>query len=194
MDAAAGPHLPIETERLLLRAFEPDDIDVLAALHGDADLVRWIPWGPRTREEAASVLERKLGCTKLEEEGDGLGIAPVVKETGEMIGDFTLQYESAQHSTAELGYLLTPATQGRGYATEAGRALLGLAFDRLGFHRVIARLEARNAASAAVAERLGMRLEARFVENEWFKGEWQSELVYAILAREWEQGGSGVRE
>ena len=111
-----------------------------------------------------------------------------------MIGDFTLQYESAQHSTAELGYLLTPATQGRGYATEAGRALLGLAFDRLGFHLVIARLEARNAASAAVAERLGMRLEARFVENEWFKGEWQSELVYAILAREWEQGGSGVRE
>lgn len=194
MDSAAGPYLPIETERLLLRAFEPGDLDVLAALHGDADLVRWIPWGPRSREDAAAVLERKRSCTKLEQEGDGLGIAPVVKETGEMIGDFTLQYESAEHSTAELGYLLTPGSQGHGYATEAGTALLALAFDDLGFHRVIARLEARNGPSAAVAERLGMRLEARFVENEWFKGEWQSELVYAILAREWEQGGSELRE
>jgi RimJ/RimL family protein N-acetyltransferase len=194
MEPASGPHLPIETDRLLLRAFEPGDLDALAALHGDTDLVRWVPWGPRSREEAAAVLDRKHRCTKLEEEGDGLGIAPVVKETGEMIGDLTLQYASSEHSAAELGYMLTPESQGRGYATEAGIALLRLAFDGLGFHRVTARLEARNAASAAVAVRLGMRLEARFVENEWIKGEWQSELVYAILAREWEQSGSRVRE
>jgi RimJ/RimL family protein N-acetyltransferase len=194
MDPAPGPHLPIETERLLLRAFEPGDLDALAALHGDADLVRWIPWGPRTREEAAVVLERKIGCTTMEEEGDGLGIAPVVKETGEMIGDFTLQYASSEHSAAELGWLLLTASQGQGYATEAGLALLGLAFDVLGFHRVFARLEARNDASAALAARLGMRREALLVENEWVKGEWQSELVYAILAREWEQGGSRIRE
>ena len=52
-------------------------------------------------------------------------------------------------------------------------------------HRVIARLEARNEASAAVCERLGMRREAHHVENEWIKGEWQSELIYALLEREW---------
>jgi RimJ/RimL family protein N-acetyltransferase len=52
-------------------------------------------------------------------------------------------------------------------------------------HRVIGRAEARNAASARVLEKLGMRLEAHFVENEWVKGEWQSELVYAVLEREW---------
>jgi RimJ/RimL family protein N-acetyltransferase len=193
MSPARSAPLPIETDRLLLRAFEHADLDALAALHADAELVRWIPWGPRSREEAAEVLERKLRCTALEEEGDGLGIAVVVKSTGEMVGDFTLQYDSAEHAVAELGYLLAPTAQGRGYATEAGRALLGLAFDELGFHRVIARLEARNTASAAVAERLGMRREAHFVENEWVKGEWQSELVYAILAREWERSGSGAR-
>ncbi|MFN8112477.1 MAG: GNAT family protein [Solirubrobacterales bacterium] len=194
MDAPAASPLPIETERLLLRPFEPGDLDVLARLHGDADLVRWIPWGPRTREETAAVLERKMACTTMDEEGPGLGTAVVVKETGEMVGDFVLMYESAEHSVAEIGYLLVPSAQGKGYAVEACRALLGLAFDDLGFHRVIARLEARNVASATVAERLGMRCEARFVENEWFKGEWQSELIYAILAREWEQGGSEVRE
>jgi RimJ/RimL family protein N-acetyltransferase len=50
---------------------------------------------------------------------------------------------------------------------------------------MIARCEPRNSASAAVMERLGMRLEAHLVENEWVKGEWQSELVYALLDREW---------
>jgi RimJ/RimL family protein N-acetyltransferase len=194
MSTTGGPHLPIETERLLLRYFEPDDIDVLAAMHGDPDLVRWIPWGPRTREQAAEVLERKLACRTIEAEGDGLGIAPVLKETGEMIGDFSLQYVSEKHSVAELGYLLTAGTQGRGYATEASREILRLAFEDLGFHRVIARVESRNAASAALAERLGMRREAEFVENEWIKGEWQSEIVYAMLAREWAGSGPGLRE
>ncbi len=50
---------------------------------------------------------------------------------------------------------------------------------------MIGRVEARNIASARVLEKLGMRREAHFVENELVKGEWQSELVYAILDREW---------
>ena len=58
------------------------------------------------------------------------------------------------------------------------------AFSR-GFHRVIGRLEPRNTASARVLEKLGMRSEAHLVENEWVKGEWQSELIYAILEHEW---------
>jgi hypothetical protein len=53
--------------------------------------------------------------------------------------------------------------------------LLKLAFDVFGLHRVIGRLEPRNTGSARVLERLGMRKEAHFVENEFVKGEWQSE-------------------
>lgn len=185
MSASGGPHLPIETERLLLRSFEPGDLDALAAMHGDPELVRWIPWGPRSRDEAAQVLGRKIDCTTMDEVGDGLGIAPVVKSTGELIGDFTLQYVSAEHSLAELGYLVSGSHQGRGYAREAATAILRLAFEDLGLHRVIARLESRNFASAALAERLGMRREAHFVDNEWIKDEWQSEVVFAILDREW---------
>jgi len=63
--------------------------------------------------------------------------------------------------------------------------LLRIAFDDLGLHRVFGSVEARNAASARVLGKLGMRREAHFVENEFVKGEWQSELVYAILANEW---------
>lgn len=68
---------------------------------------------------------------------------------------------------------------------DRSRAVLRVAFQDMKMHRVVGRMEARNAASAAVMERLGMRREAHLVENEYVKGEWQSELVYAILDSEW---------
>jgi RimJ/RimL family protein N-acetyltransferase len=63
--------------------------------------------------------------------------------------------------------------------------MLDFAFDTVRLHRVVGRTEARNTGSARVLEKLGMRREAHLVENEWVKGEWQSEVVYAVLAREW---------
>jgi RimJ/RimL family protein N-acetyltransferase len=84
----------------------------------------------------------------------------------------------------------TPRNQGNGFAPEASKAMLDFAFETLRLHRVVGRLEPRNAASARVLEKLGMRCEAHLVENEWVKGEWQSELVYAILAREWRHATS----
>ena len=71
--------------------------------------------------------------------------------------------------------------------------MLAFAFEELGLHRVVGRLEPRNTGSARVLEKLGMRREAHLVENEWVKGEWQSELVYALLAREWRRGSAGTR-
>jgi RimJ/RimL family protein N-acetyltransferase len=68
---------------------------------------------------------------------------------------------------------------------------LHLAFDVLGWHRVTARVDARNTASAALARRLGMRQEAHLVENEWFKGMWTDELGFALLAREWRDQHEG---
>ncbi len=70
--------------------------------------------------------------------------------------------------------------------------MLTFAFESLGLHRVVGRLEPRNRGSARVLEKLGMRREAHLVENEWVKGEWQSELVYAILEREWRDASAGT--
>ena len=67
------------------------------------------------------------------------------------------------------------------------------AFGIYGLHRVVGRTEARNAASARVLEKLGMRREAHLIENEWVKGEWQSELVYALLAREFTSAAATPR-
>ncbi len=81
--------------------------------------------------------------------------------------------------------MLHPDQHGRGYGREATLEMLRLGFEGLGLHRIIGRCDARNDTSARLMERLGMRREAHFRENEWVKGEWCDEYVYALLAAEW---------
>jgi RimJ/RimL family protein N-acetyltransferase len=179
------PAYPIATERLHLRPFLAGDLDALAAIHGDPEVVRLLYFGVRGREELRGVLAEKARRIVLTKEGDMLNLAAVLRESGELVGDVTLFWRSEQHRQGEVGYILHPAHGGGGYATEATRALMRVGFEDLGLHRVYGRLDARNTASARVLERAGMRREAHFVENERLKGEWTDELVYAMLAREW---------
>jgi RimJ/RimL family protein N-acetyltransferase len=64
--------------------------------------------------------------------------------------------------------------------------MLGLGFGGLRLHRIVGRCDGRNLSSAQLMERLGMRREAHLVENEYVKGEWTDELIYAMLDREWQ--------
>ena len=89
------------------------------------------------------------------------------------------------YGQAEIGWSLAPEARGKGIAAEAARALLNLGFGELRFHRIDAKLDALNLASAALCERLGMRLESTKVERWHYKGRWAAEVVYAILAEEW---------
>jgi aminoglycoside 6'-N-acetyltransferase len=84
----------------------------------------------------------------------------------------------------EIGFTIAPRYQGRGYATEAVRLLVGYLFA-LGKHRITACCDARNAASAAVLERLAMRREGHLRQSTWAKGEWTDDLLYAVLHDEW---------
>ena len=185
------PAYPIQTERLLLRPFAETDFDALLAIQSRADVARYLYWDPRTAAEVRETLDTKVRATAIIAEGDNLSLAAVSRETGELIGDCSLLWTSAEHRQAQIAFVFHPDHHGRGYATEAAAALLALAFDDLRAHRVFGRLEARNTASARVLERLGMRQEAHLVENEWVKGEWQSEIVYAQLEREWASRRAG---
>ncbi len=147
--------------------------------------MRWTPADPRSPAQVRDVLSRRINNTTLAGDGDGIGLAVVLRKDGTFVGDFTLTLQSAEHSCAEIGFMLLGEHQSRGYATEAARELLAIAFEVLQLHRVVARVEPRNGASCRVLERLGMRREGHFVENEWIKDEWQSEYSYAILADEW---------
>ncbi|WP_329081627.1 GNAT family N-acetyltransferase [Streptosporangium sp. NBC_01469] len=179
------PSYPIRTDRLILRPYTPDDLDALHAIHRLPQVTRYLYWGPREREQTREALERKITETALLEEGQALTLAVELAATGELLGDVLLIWHSRANRTGEIGYVFHPDHNGRGYATEATRAILELGFDGLDLHRVIGRLDARNEASARVLEKLGMRREAHFLDNEIVKGEWTSEVVYAILSREW---------
>jgi len=176
---------PLRTERLLLRPYTLGDFEALYAMRSNADVARWLYWEPQTEDEVRETVRQKVGATSLRAQGDVLALAAEERSSGAVVADVILHWASEEHALGEVGYITHPAHSGKGYATEATRPLLAVAFEQLGLHRVIGRLESRNAASARVLEKLGMRREAHLVENEWVKGEWQSELVYAILDREW---------
>jgi RimJ/RimL family protein N-acetyltransferase len=179
------PSYPVRTERLLLRPLTAADVDALLAYRSRPDVCRYVPFEPMDRAAVEERLGTQWDRTELTAEGQALTLGVELAGTGELVGDVVLFWHSLEHLAGEIGYVLDPAHGGRGYATEAARALLAMAFDGLGLHRVVARLDERNGASAAVARRLGMRQEARLVDNEMFKGEWSTELVFAMLAAEW---------
>jgi RimJ/RimL family protein N-acetyltransferase len=179
------PDRTMRTERLLLRPFEDGDLHAIHAMRSREDVVRWLYEEPSTLDEDRERLGRRIHNVRFAVTGDGIALA--VAHDGTVVGDCSLTLDSAEHHQGEVGFIVHPDHQGRGYATEAARAMLELGFGGFGLHRITGRVEARNAPSARVLERLGMRREAHLVENELVKGEWQSEMVYAILAREWRQ-------
>ncbi len=181
------PSYPLLTERLELRPFRDADLDALCVMDGDPETTRYLYWGPRTRAEVRVALARRRKMTAIEKPGDGIRLAIVLRAGGVLVGDVSLHYRSEEHRQGEIGFVLHPAHRGRGYAGEAAAAMIGLAFDGLAVHRVVGRCDPRNEASARLMERLGMRREAHFRENEFVKGEWTGEYVYALLAEEWRE-------
>jgi RimJ/RimL family protein N-acetyltransferase len=184
-DPVVRPTFPLLTERLALRPFAGSDLDALHAMHSREDVTRYLYWGPRTRDEVRAMLERLAMMTGFDEQTDALRLAAILRDSGTLIGDVSLQRVSREHRQGEIGFVFDPARQGRGYATEATRVMLALGFEDLGLHRIVGRCDGRNVASARLMERLGMRREARLRENEFVKGEWTDELIYAMLAGEW---------
>jgi RimJ/RimL family protein N-acetyltransferase len=175
---------PLTTERLVIRALTPDDTDQHFALFSDPDVVRYLYFGPFDRPAAQEHLARR-SMVDLPDEGGWINFGVELKGEGILIGELAMGFISAVHRHYEVGYVFDPAHAGRGYATEGAAMIVELAFSGLGAHRVSGRLDARNDPSARVLEKLGMRREGLFLENEFVKGEWTDELVYAILAPEW---------
>ena len=172
------------TERMRLRPYTLDDFDAFHDLHSRDDVSRYLPWETRDEEASRSALERHQKRS-FEVAGEGITLAGFDTETGRLVGEFVLILRSVEHRGAEHGYVLHPDFAGRGLATEGARHMLGIEIDEIGLHRVVARLDSRNHASAAVLRRLGMRHEAHLVQNEWFKGEWTDEDAFALLEDEW---------
>ena len=181
--------LPITTDRLVLRPHTMEDLDDLVVFHSDPEVVRYVPWPVRDREETEETLRVKLTQTELVAHGQWLVLAVEVRATGTVIGEVLLKWASDRQG--EVGFALGRDHQGQGYAAEAATAMLRLGFDDLGFHRIAAVVLEGNAASARVLGRLGFRQEARFVDGVHFKGAWSTQLVFGMLEDEWRSRADG---
>jgi RimJ/RimL family protein N-acetyltransferase len=181
----APSELVLETERLTLRPLIEQDVEAMTIYRGDPEVCRYLPFTPQTADDIRQRMGHMFGSTSLEGERGGIPVGLFRRDDGALLGDLVLFHLDRTNGNVEIGWVIRPDVSGRGYATEAVRALIDAAFRRLGVRRVVARIDAENDASARLAERVGMRLEARLVENEWYNGRWGDELDYAILAREW---------
>ncbi|QAY72470.1 N-acetyltransferase [Agromyces protaetiae] len=187
-----------ETDRLVLRALEASDAPDVWEYQRLPEVLRYIPWPERDREEGFEHTRTRAAMRRLAADGDAVifavelpGEASVVVEPAartRVIGDVMLRVSSVANAQLEIGWVVHPDFQGHGYAREAAQAVLDFAFKTLRPHRVQALLDARNEASARLCERLGMRREATLLGEQYDDDEWTDTAIYAILRREWASG------
>ena len=176
---------PIVTPRLTLRSFAESDLPDYHDLFARPDVVRYLYLEPLDRDGALSLLRRRMAQGDLDSDG-GLVLAIELREPSpRVIGEIMLWIKDRKNRQAEIGFVLHPEYQRRGFAREAASAVLDHAFGPANLHRVYGRTDGRNDASAGLMRSLGMRQEAHFRENEIFKGAWGDELIFAILEGEW---------
>jgi RimJ/RimL family protein N-acetyltransferase len=184
---------PVRTMRLRLRPLSDVDLDAVHALHNDAELIRYLPWEPRTREQSADWLRQRMASSRLEQDDDALAWAVERLEDGRLLGSVNAWWRSVEHAQGEIGFVLARDVQRQGYAREAVTALVDLLFRELDLRRVYGTTDGRNTASAGLMSSLGMRQEAHLRECERFKGEWSDVLIYAVLRTEWLSGRAPAR-
>ena len=184
----------VETDRLVLRRFTGEDLELLVELDGDPEVKRYIDGGAAVdRQELAEMLAWWLGYY---ERYEGYGFwAAVEKRSGAFLGWFHLRPgEGAGPREPELGYRLRREAWGRGFATEGSRALVDKAFSELGAERVYASTMVVNIGSWRVMEKAGLR-HVRTSYGEWpvkVPGDEQGDVEYSIDRAQWENNRSAT--
>jgi RimJ/RimL family protein N-acetyltransferase len=175
----------------VLRPATEDDVDALWRIRRQESVGRWMTSASTDRARFDEVMSDPVRMAK----------TLVIEHDGEVIGDLMLApedpwaqsevAEQAKGTQAELGWCLDPAAEGHGFATEAVRELIRIAFEDLGLRRVVAHCFAANEASWRLMERVGMRREVHTVKESLHRsGEWMDGLSYALLAEEWTHPGA----
>ena len=171
----------METERLLLRKFTPNDWRDLYAYLSQEAVTKYEPYEVFTQEASKQEAVRRSQ--------DNSFWAVCVKSNGKLIGNIYLCKQD--RDTWELGYVFNADFHGKGYATEAAKALINKVFEEENARRVVAMCNPLNEPSWKLLERLGFRREGHLIKNIWFKKDkaekpiWADTYEYGVLAEEW---------
>jgi RimJ/RimL family protein N-acetyltransferase len=170
------------TDRLRVRPFRGGDLEVLHAMYGDADNLRF--WGTAPNADLA-VTRRMLRWHISYRPRHYVMWAVEEKKSRKVAGMVNYHRRDLREKRVDMGWLLLPAFQGKGYMAEAGRAVLRHVLDDLGVHKVEAQIRHENKPSAALARRLGFRLEGGPIRDRWLVGDkWHSIMLYGLIAGE----------
>lgn len=191
-DLLTKVHWPVLTERLSLRRLRAEDLAQTWRYRQLPEVYEWITSAPTTFAEYQDHfaqdgrIARDVAVWLCGQGGEEVLIGTVMVRSSDAWGQTEI-VDQAKGVQAELGWSFDPAFGGRGYATEAVRAVMNLCFGALGLRRVTAECFAANEPSWKLMERLGMRREAYTKADALHRnGQWMDGMYYAMLAGEWQ--------
>ncbi|WP_054957322.1 GNAT family N-acetyltransferase [Paenibacillus dakarensis] len=173
--------MQIETSRLIIREFIKEDWIDVHKYASDPKVTEYMLWGPNNEEETKSYVSQQLDKQQSINRTD-FEIAVVLKETNQLIGGCGIYLAE---KNAEMGYCFNSEYWGKGYASEASRALLKLAFETFNIHRVYATCRPENIGSAKVLRKVGMKMEGHLREHIWAKSKYHDSYLFSILESEY---------
>ena len=176
-----SPFPILESERLRFRRLTNEDASEIFALRGNPETMKFIP------RPLATTIEDALNHIKvINDKIDGnidINWAVTEKGSDKYIGIMGFYRTQPEHFRTELGYMITPENNGKGYVTEAVKTLLNYAFNTLNFHSIEAVIDSRHVASERVLQKNGFIKEAHFKENFYYNNEFTDTVIYGLLKR-----------
>ena len=177
----------LETKHLLIRDHIADDLQPFHALVSDKEVMRYLPDIYCASIEGS---ERNLQTSIAEIHAahrTKYFFAILERKSEQFVGaiGLLLRPEPKQNSRGNLGYFINKPFWGKGYTTEAAKAVLHFAFEDLGLHKVTTGCLRENAGSEAVMKKCGMIKEAELVQHSYHEGQWKDRVMYRLLKSEW---------
>ena len=182
-------YLPIETERLHLREFVKTDWQAMLKA-SNAKAMKFFDTAPFTEDDARAWVRDVIG-NQSQDPRMRYAFAIELRENGQVIGYCDLVIRGPiECRMAYSGFRYVQKCWGKGYGTEAEKAILAFGFETLGLHRVSSICEPENIASRCIMEKCGMRREGHGILDHWNpkRKKWGDTYYYAILKDEWEKG------
>lgn len=178
------PFQNLETERLSFRQVNHDDAAEVLALRGNPKTMQYIPRPLITNLEGA-IAHIDLINDKIEK-NLGINWGMVIKGTTKIIGIIGHYRIQPENHRAEIGYMFLPEHHGKGYATEAIKAIVDYGFNQMNLHSIEAVIDPKNIASEKTLLKNGFVKEAHILENEYFEGIFWDTVIYSLLKRNYE--------
>jgi [ribosomal protein S5]-alanine N-acetyltransferase len=183
-------NIPIKTPRLSIRDMIPSDIDHIKKIANDTEVMKYLLLWFDEEEQIQNFIVRAKIQAQLDQDERKEFLMTIETAGGNFAGIAIIAADHESETTAEIGYILSKAEWGKGYATETARSLIAYCFQVLQMHKVFGKCDELNTSSARVLEKCGMKYEGTLREHIWLRDHWRSSRFYGILSNEFTENSS----